>query len=102
MVVLASFISPYEKDRDNIKKLIPEGEFIEIFVDAKLDTLKKRDPKGLYKKALSGQIPNFTGINSDYEVPKKPDITIDTDTLSPNESMNKILNYLKDKNVIGD
>ena len=100
VVVLASFISPFKKDREKIKKLFPKGEFIEVHIDAKIETVISRDPKGLYEKASSGKIPNFTGISSEYEAPKKPDLKISTDELSPDEALKKILQYLEKKNVI--
>lgn len=100
VIVLASFISPYKKDRDNIRKLFPSTDFIEIHVDAKIETVQSRDPKGLYKKAKKGEIPNFTGISSDYEIPDKPEIRLDTDVLSAEESLNIVMEFLKEKNGI--
>ena len=97
VIVLASFISPYRKDRENIRRKFSDGEFIEIYIDAKLDTLKSRDPKGLYAKALKGEIPNFTGISSEYEAPEEPEIIIDTEKISPQEAVSKIMDYLKEK-----
>ena len=96
VIVLASFISPYKKDRDNIRKLFPSTDFIEIHVDAKIETVQSRDPKGLYKKAKR-EIPNFTGISSDYEIPDKPEIRLDTDVLSAEESLNIVMEFLKEK-----
>mgnify|MGYP005748263423 CR=1 FL=1 len=100
VVVLASFISPYEKDREAIKNLFADEDFIEIHIDADLETLKSRDPKGLYAKAIDGKIPNFTGISSAYEAPESPDIKIDTKNISAEKAVKKILEYLKEKNVI--
>ena len=100
VIVLASFISPFTKDRKRIKKLFPKNDFIEIYVKASLDVVQKRDPKGLYKKAKAGEIPNFTGISSPYEEPKKPDILIDTDTTDPEKSVDMIIKYLKEKKCI--
>lgn len=100
VIVIASFISPYEKDRKNIRELFPEGEFIEIFVDAKMETLQSRDPKGLYKKAMEGKIPNFTGIGSEYERPKKPEIVIQTDNIHPEESAEIIMEYIEKKDAL--
>tara|TARA_B100000963_G_C22639697_1_gene679753 strand:- start:8652 stop:10535 length:1884 start_codon:yes stop_codon:yes gene_type:complete len=97
VIVLASFISPYRKDRENIREKFSDGEFIEIYIDAKLDTLKSRDPKGLYAKALKGKIPNFTGISSEYEAPEEPEIIIDSEKISPEEAVSKIMDYLKEK-----
>ena len=100
IIVLASFISPFKNDRENIRRLFPEGDFIEIFVNANLDTVVERDPKGLYKKALKGEIPNFTGIDSEYENPTNAEIILDTNNLKPQESVELILDYLKEKNAI--
>ena len=98
--VLASFISPFAKDRRNIKKLFKDEDFIEIYVKCDIDSLKKRDPKGLYKKALSGEIPNFTGINSLYEEPENPALVLDTSKLTINECLKIIIDYLEEKNAI--
>ena len=100
IVVLASFISPYKKDRESIKSLFRDEDFIEIHVDADLETVKLRDPKGLYVKALEGKIPNFTGVSSAYEAPESPDIKINTKDISAENAAKKILKYLKEKNVI--
>ena len=97
IIVLASFISPFEKDRKNIRSLFPENEFIEIYVKASIASVTKRDPKGLYRKALKGDIPNFTGISSDYEEPEDPEILIDTDNVDPEEAAKIILEYLSEK-----
>ena len=98
--VLSSFISPFKSDRKNIRDLFPEGDFIEIYIKCDIDTLVNRDPKGLYKKAISGEIPNFTGIGSIYEEPEKPDIEIDTSRLSIDESVNLILRFLEEHDAI--
>ncbi|WP_159714656.1 adenylyl-sulfate kinase [Blochmannia endosymbiont of Camponotus nipponensis] len=77
VVVLASFISPYHSERKMVRSMLPGNHFIEIFVDTPLHVCERRDPKGLYKKARSGEIENFTGISAPYERPKKPDIYLD-------------------------
>ncbi len=77
LIVLATFISPFEKDREKIKTIFKECEFFEIFVDTPLEECEKRDPKGLYKKARNGEIANFTGISSPFEIPKNPDLHLD-------------------------
>ena len=92
--VLASFIAPFASDRRDIKDLFKEGDFIEIYVKCDLESLKKRDPKGLYKKALSGEIPNFTGVNSPYEEPENPDLVVDTAKLNLEESVKIIIDFL--------
>jgi bifunctional enzyme CysN/CysC len=80
LIVLTTFISPFRKDREYARSLFKPGEFIEVFVDTPLEICEKRDPKGLYKKARSGQIPNFTGLDSPYERPENPEITSCCDT----------------------
>jgi bifunctional enzyme CysN/CysC len=93
--VISSFISPFISDREMVKALIGQKDFIEIFIDTSLEVAESRDPKGLYKKARSGEIPNFTGISSPYEKPESPDIIIDTSKLSPHKSAEKILDFLE-------
>jgi len=100
IIAITSFISPYRKDRDANRELMPEGEFIEVYVKAPLDICEKRDPKGLYKKARAGVIPEFTGISAPYEEPENPEIVIDTDKLSVEESANKIIEFLKKEKII--
>jgi len=100
MVAITSFISPYIKDRDRARNLNKKGEFVEVFVKAPLDICEKRDPKGLYKKARSGEIKEFTGISAPYEEPKKAEIVLETDKLSVEESAEKIFDYLKNKGII--
>lgn len=96
IVVLTAFISPYYKDRDMARSLLEEGEFIEIYVKCDLAICEKRDPKGLYKKARKGNIPNFTGISAPYEEPLNPEITIDTgQEVSLEEQVETIIQYLK-------
>ena len=91
---LASFISPFKKDRENIKSLFKENNFLEIYVKTDIEEAKKREPNGLYKKAIAGKIPNFTGIDSPYEEPTNPDITIDTTKLTPDEAVDIILKFI--------
>jgi bifunctional enzyme CysN/CysC len=92
--VISSFISPFTADRAMVKELVGQQDFIEVFVDTPVEVAEKRDPKGLYKKARSGEIPNFTGISSPYEKPLSSDITIDTTKSSPRDSVVAILKYL--------
>jgi len=98
IITLATFISPLIEDRNNIRNLL-KGNFIEIFIDCSLENCEKRDPKGLYKKARAGEIKDFTGINSPYESPVSPEITVNTDTQSPKECAAQIINYLKSSNI---
>ncbi|MGA1932841.1 adenylyl-sulfate kinase [Arcobacter sp. YIC-464] len=93
LIVITAFISPFEKEREFARSLVKEDEFIEVFVDTPLEVCEKRDPKGLYKKARAGEVKNFTGVDSNYEVPKKPEIILRN--LSIEDSVNKILEYLK-------
>ena len=92
-ITIVSFISPFKQERELARNLI-EKDFIEIFVDCNIETCEKRDPKGLYKKARSGEIKGFTGIDQEYEKPDKPEITINSDKMTVEESVNKIIGYL--------
>ena len=95
LIVMTAFISPFKKDRNEARSLISHDNFIEIYCKASLETCEKRDVKGLYKKAREGKIKNYTGIDSPYEAPENPQLTIDTDKETLNESVSKILNYLE-------
>ena len=97
LIVCASFVSPFKVDRDRIKEITGKENIIEIFVSTPLEECEKRDVKGLYKKARLGEIPNFTGISSPYEVPENPDIKIDTTNLSISEAVNKIYAQIESK-----
>ncbi|QOY38372.1 adenylyl-sulfate kinase [Anaerobacillus isosaccharinicus] len=101
IITLTAFISPFREDRDLVRSLVEEGEFIEIFVNSSLETCESRDPKGLYKKARAGIIPEFTGISSPYEQPEHPELTIETDKLTIEESVAKVLQYLEEKSILG-
>jgi bifunctional enzyme CysN/CysC len=90
VVVLTAFISPFQSERDMARSMFEEGEFVEIYVDTPLEIAEFRDPKGLYKKARKGQLPNFTGIDSPYEAPKNPDLHVSTE----NESVEAIVKHL--------
>ena len=94
LVVLASFISPFRSERQMARALMEEGEFIEIFVDAPLDVCEERDPKGLYKKARAGELKNFTGIDSDYELPENAEIVLNSGHTGPDELADQIIAYL--------
>jgi bifunctional enzyme CysN/CysC len=91
LIVLTAFISPFRAERDLVKAMMPVGEFIEIFIDTPLEVAEKRDVKGLYKKARSGQLKNFTGIDSPYEPPAQPDILIDTTKIGAEEAAELIV-----------
>ena len=102
LIVLSSFISPYWKDREQVRKLHEEAgfEFVEIFVDCSLETAEQRDPKGLYKKARAGEIKNFTGIDDPYEAPENPEIHLHTDQMTLEEEVEIIVEYMKEKSII--
>ncbi len=101
IIVLTAFISPFINDREQVRKLLPEGKFIEIFVDCDLETCEARDPKGLYKKARANEIKDFTGISSPYEKPVNPEIIIDNGRNSDlNNNIKQIISYLKSKRII--
>jgi adenylylsulfate kinase len=100
VITLTAFISPFIKDRDLVRGLVNEGEFIEIFCDAPLDICESRDVKGLYKKARAGEIPEFTGISSPYEKPENPGITLKTGDLSIDDCVQRVLDYLKTQKIV--
>ncbi|MCB9066651.1 MAG: adenylyl-sulfate kinase [Calditrichae bacterium] len=95
MVVLTAFISPYRDDRDNVREIMADGDFIEVFVDCDLAVCEERDPKGLYKKARAGVIPEFTGISAPYEAPEKAELVVNTSSKSVDESAEEVISYLK-------
>ncbi len=97
VITINCFISPTEESRDIAKSIIGKENYIEVYVNTPIEVCEKRDIKGLYAKARNGEIKNFTGITSPFEAPKNPDIIIDTDKLSPEESTKKILNFLLKK-----
>jgi len=94
LIVLTAFISPFRAEREMVRKMLPEGEFIEVFIDTPLEEAERRDVKGLYKKAREGQLKNFTGIDSPYEAPVSPEIRIDTTTMTPEAAANLIVDTL--------
>ena len=100
VLTITSFISPYRKDRNRARALVEKGDFIEVFVKANIATCEKRDPKGLYKKARSGEIKEFTGISAPYEGPLSPELIIDTDKETKEQSAKCILDYLIKKGYI--
>ena len=100
IIVMAAFISPFRADREDVRKLVSKGDFIEIYCKASLEICEKRDVKGLYKKARAGEIKNYTGIDSPYEAPENPELMLDTDNETLNESVSKIYNFLKEKEII--
>jgi bifunctional enzyme CysN/CysC len=94
-IVLCSFVSPFREDRDRVRALLPEGRFFEIHVEADLETVRQRDPKGLYARAERGEIPQFTGLSSPYEAPDRPELELDTGTLPVEESVQRVLDRIR-------
>ncbi|KKO19870.1 MAG: adenylyl-sulfate kinase [Candidatus Brocadia sp.] len=100
MIAITAFISPYRQDRDNVRKLLKGGEFIEIYIQCPLEVCEQRDTKGLYKKARAGEVKEFTGISAPYEEPLHPELTVDTSKMTVDESTRAILNYLEAKGYV--
>lgn len=100
LITITAFISPYREDRDNVRALLDDDEFIEIYTQCSVEECERRDPKGLYKKARTGEIPEFTGISAPYEEPRNPEITIDTEQLDVKDAVTQILNYLEEHQYI--
>lgn len=98
VIVIVAAISPYEETRQQVRR--NSSRFIEIHVDASLSSLMERDPKGLYKKALNGEISNFTGVSDPYEAPSAPEIYLKTDTMGPDEAVEQVLTYLRQYDLI--
>jgi bifunctional enzyme CysN/CysC len=94
LIVITAFISPFRAEREMVRKMLPDGEFVEIFIDTPLEVAESRDVKGLYKKARSGELKNFTGIDSPYEAPERPAIRIDTTDLTPDQAATLIVDTL--------
>lgn len=100
IIAITAFISPYRQDRDNVRKLLKEGEFVEIYIKCPLDVCEQRDTKGLYKKARTGEVKEFTGISAPYEEPLHAELTIDTSKMTVDESTRAVLNYLEAKGYV--
>jgi len=100
VITLTAFISPFRRDRRIVRDITNEGDFIEILCNANPEVCEKRDPKGLYKKARAGEIKDFTGISSPYEVPEHPEIIVETGTQTVEESVTQVIDYLKNCNLI--
>ena len=101
IIVFTSFISPYRGDRDAVRKIMGEGDFIEAWVQASVDTCESRDVKGLYKKARAGEIKEFTGISAPYEEPLKPEVVLDTNGQSVDQSVAALVAYLQKNGYLG-
>ena len=100
IITLTSFISPYRSDRDAVREIMEAGAFIEVLVDASVETCESRDVKGLYKKARAGEIPEFTGISAPYEAPEKPELVLDTNSQSVEESVGSLIRFLEEKGTL--
>jgi adenylylsulfate kinase len=100
LIVMTAFISPFKRDRRIVRDLVDEGDFIEIFCDSPLSVCESRDIKGLYKKARAGEIPEFTGISSPYEIPVNPELVVDSGNSTIEECINEIIFYLKENKII--
>ena len=97
LVVLAAFVSPYRKDRENIKNIVKDVNFVEVFINTSIEECERRDVKGLYKKARAGEIKNMTGISAPYEAPENPDIEIKTEENTVEEAVNIIIKHITPK-----
>src|SRR5690554_907094 len=102
LVVLAAFVSPYKKDRENIKSVVKDVNFVEIYINTSLEECERRDVKGLYKKARAGEIKNMTGISAPYEAPNNPDLEIKTEIEPLEVAAQRVIDYVKDKLIVKD
>jgi adenylylsulfate kinase len=101
VIVMTSFISPYRADRDAVRAIMGKSDFVEVYVAASVETCEGRDVKGLYKKARAGEIPEFTGISAPYEAPERPELVLDTQAQSVEESVSALVGYLEDQGYLG-
>ncbi|MDS3996893.1 adenylyl-sulfate kinase [Staphylococcus capitis] len=99
-ITVTAFISPYKQDRDNVRAILKDDEFIEVYTKCSVEECENRDPKVLYKKARSGEIPEFTGISAPYEAPDHPEIILDTEHESIDQSVDRVIQYLKQHQYI--
>jgi len=100
LLVMTAFISPFRQDSQMVRDLVQSDEFIEVYMDTPLHECERRDPKGLYKKARQGQIKHFTGIDSEYEMPERPEVVVDTVQYSIGECADQVVAYLKENKII--
>jgi len=100
LIVMTAFISPFRADRRIAREILPPGQFVEVFMDASLEVCKERDPKGLYIKAERGEVKQFTGIDSPYEIPPEPEVHVDADRLSVPQGVNLLLDYLHEQEIL--
>jgi bifunctional enzyme CysN/CysC len=99
-VVLCTFVSPYREDRARVRALVPEGRFLEVFVDAPLEELRRRDPKGLYARAERGEVAGLTGVSAPYEAPDAPELVLRTDRISVDEAVDQVLSRLRAEGIL--
>lgn len=102
VIPLAAFISPFRRDRERVRSLVPKGDFVEIYCKCDLEVCESRDVKGIYKRARAGEIKDFTGISSPYEEPENPELIIETNKLSLDESVEKVLGLLRERRVFDE
>ncbi|QDT35490.1 adenylyl-sulfate kinase [Thalassoglobus polymorphus] len=100
LITLTAFISPYREDRDAVRELLTDGEFVEVYVDASLETCEARDPKGLYKKARAGEIKGFTGIDAPYEAPEKAELVLDSNSKEIDDLADEVIAFLESKGYL--
>lgn len=100
VMTLTAFISPYQEDRNGVRELVEEGEFLEIHVKCDVAECERRDPKGLYEKARAGEIKNFTGIDAPYEAPENPEVVVETDKQTLEESVEQVIQFLQEEGYI--
>jgi adenylylsulfate kinase len=100
IIALTAFISPYRVDRDRVRRAMPEGDFIEVFVDTPIEICETRDPKGLYKKARAGEIKGFTGIDDPYEAPTAPELQLFAGRNPPDVLADEVIAYLRSSGII--
>lgn len=101
VIVLTAFISPFRTDRERVRSMVEHGDFIEIYCDSSLEVCESRDVKGMYKKARTGQIAEFTGISSPYEAPEKPELKVDTGGEELNKCVQQVLNDIAQRGITG-
>ena len=100
VIALTAFVSPYRNDRNRARSLLEDGRFIEVYVNCPVQVCESRDPKGLYKKAKAGEIPQFTGISAPYEPPENPEIEVRTDEMSVSEAAQVVIRYLENQGIV--
>ena len=100
LIVITAFISPFQRDRDQVRKLLPDGQFWEVYIECPIEICEQRDPKGLYKKARNGNIPDFTGISSPYEPPIKPELVLNSANFSVDLCVDRLIFQLRNQNFI--